>query len=217
VNVTPLDASLARKWVLQAMPMVLRIARRLLLRFEGLVEEEELIAVGKLAAVEQTRRLDPRRADRFDKYAFPGVFGAMMEHVMDCAGLKGARRELMSQMLRGAQKAVAVTTETGATPAARRAIAADCYDELGVGIMLSVAAGSSQDPEAQLAERQVRAALRGALGKLGETERRIVERHWFEEVPLQQVGAELGMSRTTVKARHRRALVQLAALMARWR
>jgi RNA polymerase sigma factor (sigma-70 family) len=66
-----------------------------------------------------------------------------------------------------------------------------------------------QDVERELLEGESRDAVRGAVGKLRPSERQVIERRFYEEVPLRKVAEELGVSRQTVYLRQQVALRRL--------
>lgn len=76
-----------------------------------------------------------------------------------------------------------------------------------------------ESPEAILSARQEQAradgALRGACAELGDLERAVIERHYFDQVELKALVGELGASYATLKRVHRRALDALRRSLAR--
>ncbi len=98
----------------------------------------------------------------------------------------------------------------------RRRRAEEFHDALAAGIALSVASSTSANPEVETIRRQMLAALAPARRRLPLDEQRIIDQHWFEGISLETIGAKLGIGRTAVKARHRRALERLREYMDDW-
>jgi RNA polymerase sigma factor for flagellar operon FliA len=61
-------------------------------------------------------------------------------------------------------------------------------------------------PEEQAAVAELGDRLRRAIRELPERERRFIEQHYFEDKPLQDVGAELGFTKSWASRLHARAL-----------
>jgi DNA-directed RNA polymerase specialized sigma subunit len=51
------------------------------------------------------------------------------------------------------------------------------------------------------------------MAALAPFERRLIERHFFDDVPIARVAAELGVSRQRLGQRHRKALRQLRVIL----
>ena len=59
----------------------------------------------------------------------------------------------------------------------------------------------------------MQAAVRSAVAALPGVERLLIQRHFFEDVPVTRVAAELGVSRQNVSEKQRKALRRLRALL----
>ena len=56
-------------------------------------------------------------------------------------------------------------------------------------------------------------AVRAAVAELPEPQRRLIERHFYQEVPVAETAAALGMSRQAVYSRERTALRKLRSAL----
>jgi len=68
-------------------------------------------------------------------------------------------------------------------------------------------------PADGLEARQRAARLRAALARLPDDQRRVVEMHWFGEIPLPEVALGLGVSLAAVKVRAHRAYRRLREIL----
>jgi RNA polymerase sporulation-specific sigma factor len=152
------------------------------------MEREDLVSWGLMGLVQAARAWDP------DRGAFSTVACTAIEWMLH----RGVRREWKVE-------ATAVTVS---------------LDELIAG---EEAAGNQERFVDQLADEshlegdlladETRAAVRNAVDGLPPLERRLIERHFFEEVPIAAVAAELGVSRQRLGERQRKALRHLRSAL----
>jgi RNA polymerase sigma factor (sigma-70 family) len=67
--------------------------------------------------------------------------------------------------------------------------------------------------EGELLNGETRAAVRAAVTELPAAQRRLIERHYYEDVPVARLAEELGVSRQGLNVRQRQALRQLRAAL----
>ena len=65
--------------------------------------------------------------------------------------------------------------------------------------------------EGELLDGETRAAVRSAVAALPARQRRLIERYYYEEVPVARLAEELGVSRQGLYLRQQQALRQLRA------
>jgi RNA polymerase sigma factor (sigma-70 family) len=212
-EIAPLTAD-QRGLLLEAEPMIQRTALWVQRRMKC-QSADDLVAVGRLAAAGPAVAFDPQRGNRFEDYAYTRVLWAMVEAA--AASMPGKLlRELAPRMAVGATSSLPSGSARGDSPGERSQDEVEIHDLIGTGAALGAASGTTADPERALIQKRILRALSRARDKLPVDEQRIIELHWFEGVPLDDLGARLGLGRTTVKARHRRALARLRAFMDAW-
>lgn len=197
------------------MPMVEQLARELRAEFGLRSELEDLVAFGHQGLLEASRRFDPSRGVELRTFAYYRVRGAILDGVRQMADLPRRAHEA-----RRREAALGAVTERHATEA-DGAYAADAvvdfYELVGdlcASYVVSAATPTSQSaaeetPEAQLLGELDRARVRRAVGALGERERVVIHGMYFEDRPLAELGAELGVSRSVASRIHTHALGQL--------
>src|SRR5438309_11865608 len=73
--------------------------------------------------------------------------------------------------------------------------------------------GGAQSVEGDYLDNETRAAVRSAVAALSPSQRRLIERHYYAEVPIAMLAEELGVSRQGIYVRQRQALRQLRAAL----
>ncbi|HJL19654.1 MAG TPA: sigma-70 family RNA polymerase sigma factor [Sandaracinaceae bacterium LLY-WYZ-13_1] len=204
-------------------PLVRKLALRLKAQLELTTDVDDLMAYGYRGLVEARTRFDPSRGVQFNTFAYYRVRGAILDGVRQMAYLPRkvhARRKAAEAADRAAQQ---VGARRGADPD-RRADAGAALD--GIDEILSktcaayviAAVGQSDDragpgPEAQAVAKQEHARVREALDVLPERERALVEGHFFEDRTLEEIGQEMGISKSWASRLCSRALGRMRAAL----
>ena len=158
------------------MTLVKQIAASVARRLPSHIERDELISLGALGWAEARQRFDASRGVPFAGFAAMRIRGAILDGLRSCDTLtRGERRRARA--------------ESTLTPA--RVVSNDEEVE-------AAAAPSDGDASDVLAQEEMIDELRQALATLPERERYIVTRHFFEDVPMRAIGAELGVTESRI-------------------
>jgi RNA polymerase sigma factor (sigma-70 family) len=149
------------------------------------MEREDLVSWGMIGLVQAARAWDPERG---------GSFSTVACQAIDWMIVRGVRRERKPE-------------QAAATVSLDELMAGD--EAPGQPERFVDRIVDEQDVEGELLDGATRAAVRGAVEKLAPLERRLIERRFYEEVPLAQLAEELGVSRQAVSLRQRIALRRL--------
>jgi RNA polymerase sigma factor FliA len=153
--------------------LVRQIASALVRRLPSHVELSELVALGNLGVVEARRRYEARRGVPFAAFAAMRIRGAMLD------GLRA--EDLVSRSERS-------RIRTG-----------DCSPSMVEIELEDESIGSPSEPaDERLARLREIAELRRSLPSLPERERLVLQRHFFEELPLRVIGEQLGVTESRV-------------------
>jgi RNA polymerase sigma factor for flagellar operon FliA len=163
-----------------------RVLRR---HFVGDMEREDLISWGMMGLLEAARRWDPERAC---------AFSTLASIVIESRVLRGVRRDGKPTHAAATLSLDALVFEEGAG---------------GQGARLVDQIASDQDVEGQLLDSETRTAVRSALAQLPPPHRRLIERHFYEGIPIAELAEELGVSRQAVYVRQRKILGRLRDLL----
>jgi RNA polymerase sigma factor for flagellar operon FliA len=157
--------------------------------FVGDMEREDLISWGLIGLVQAARAWDPERAPAFSTLACKAI-----ERMI----IRGVRREWKPE------QAAATVSLDGLISGEERAGSRERFVDLLT---------AEQDVEGELLHGESRAAVRSAVAELPAPHRRLIERHYYEDVPVATLAAEWGVSRQGLYARQRQALRQLRAAL----
>ena len=188
----------------------LAVVRR---KFRGGLKDEELLAIGTLALYNAAQTFDPKRKVPFGGYAWPFVHGSLWNALRSETRFQRAARAGAYKAAEAQQEEPSRENGGGASGAAPVQAFSDA---IVAGMMTEIAAQAERrraqdDQEAPLEYAQAIAALKRALADLSEEDRRLVELHYYQDVPIYLAGEPLKMGRTVVKARHRGLLKRLGA------
>jgi RNA polymerase sigma factor (sigma-70 family) len=145
------------------------------------MEREDLVSLGMIGLVHAARVWDPQRSRSFATLACK---------VIEQTIVRGVMREAKP---RQAARTVSLDTPIGAE---------------GEPTFLDQIAGD-QDVEGEVLDDAARAAVRTAVAKLPERQRRLIELRFYQDVPAAEAAAALGVSRQGACERQRIALRKL--------
>lgn len=157
------------------MSLVRQIAASVARRLPSHVDRDELVSLGALGWAEARARFDASRGVPFAGFAAMRIRGAILDGLRACDTLsRGERKRAKADCEPTAQRIVSDESEVDA------AIAADA------------------DASEILQNEELRAELRAALDQLPARERYIVQRHFFDDVPMRALGLELGVTESRI-------------------
>jgi RNA polymerase sigma factor (sigma-70 family) len=203
-----------RALVEEAMPMVARTARGLAL-WRTDADVGELLSAGGEALVRTAAAYDPARNDRFEGYAWERVYRAMGDQL--AAGRPAAEVALMRAQQAGI--ALAATLRDGTRPLAdgrdevEQQVVLAC-DEVALafafGLDHATTWAAGEDGMIALVEMRRRlAAVRRELSRLPETDRRLFELRYLQQMSYRKIAATLGISRSKATRRARELLAEV--------
>lgn len=204
VIVLPLNRA-RQQLVEEAQPYVRRWARIFVRRYG--YDYDELVGTGNLALTEAARRFDQSHETPFIVFAYQRVRGEMLD-----AAAKARRIQRRTwdrepvQVLRDLSNDPDPEINEGEARSAISGMA----DALATAFRLNEEGGANANAEQQLEELQVETGLRRALESLDKEQRKVVDLHYFEGVPLREVSERLELTYITTRRRHVSALATLA-------
>lgn len=214
----------------EGLDVVDMVARQLRRQFGPYVAIEDLASQGREALLAAARSFDADRGIPFRKWANLRIRGAMI----DAARSHGNLPRRVYRKLRVLQAADRVhetaTEEQSASPPTSAAEAdAKLTDQLGTAAMamavgfLAMRSGEALDaakdtkdtPEQEVARAELLARIREAIAERPDAERRLLERHYFEDVNFDETARELGLSKSWASRLHARAIEGVAKTLKR--
>lgn len=208
------------------LPLVGHLVRDMLGRLPTHVSREDLISAGMAALATAAKAFDPERGTPFGSFATSRIRGALLDELR---GLDWASRSVRSRARRVDLATQQLIATLGRTPTSH-----EIADSLGIGVdeinsvhddvqravVLSLqgfAAGAAEDmiaeraagPEALLLHRERIGYLHDAISSLPERLRVVVTGYFFEERPMAEIAATLGVTESRVSQLRAEALVLL--------
>lgn len=205
------------------MPLVGHLVREMLARVPAHVNRDDLLSAGYAALVAAARGFDAERGVPFARFAAARVRGALIDELR---GLDWASRSVRQRARRTDSARQELTAELGRTPsAAEVAQRLGCTvedieagdDDVHRAVVFSLqgfAVAGAEDmvtdrgpgPEELLIRRERLGYLRHAVEALPERLRAVVTGYFFEERPMAQIAAELGVTESRVSQLRAEAL-----------
>jgi RNA polymerase sigma factor FliA len=205
------------------MPLVGHLVREMLARVPAHVNRDDLLSAGYAALVAAARGFDEARGVPFARFAAARVRGALLDELR---GLDWASRSVRQRARRTDSARQELTAELGRTPsitevAERLGCAVEdieaADDDVQRAVVFSLqgfaTAGAddlvtepSAGPEEMLIRRERLGYLRHAIDALPDRLRVVVTGYFFEERPMAQIAAELGVTESRVSQLRAEAL-----------
>lgn len=222
------DGKLAKKELIeQYTPFVRSIAAKIKKGLAKNIEFDDLLAYGMTGLLEAAERYDPKMGANFMTFSYYRIRGAIYD------GLRGmgwvSRTEY--QKIRFEERA----TQYLENMASREVVGGDTnksvednIEELANQVSqlvtiyvtsleamedLQVEDKERQPIDERFADLEMKAHIREAIARLPEADREIVMLYYFKEFSLQEVGNQLGLSKSWTSRRHAQAIDRLTKVL----
>ncbi|MGX6605548.1 sigma-70 family RNA polymerase sigma factor [Micromonosporaceae bacterium Da 78-11] len=205
------------------MPLVGHLVREMLARVPAHVNRDDLLSAGYAALVQAARGFDAERGVPFARFAATRVRGALLDELR---GLDWASRSVRQRARRTDAARQELTAELGRTPTVQEvaerlgctvediATAADDVQRAVVFSLQGFATAGADDmvtepsagPEEMLIRRERLGYLKHAVDALPERLRAVVQGYFFDERPMAEIAADLGVTESRVSQLRAEAL-----------
>jgi RNA polymerase sigma factor for flagellar operon FliA len=235
-SVAHLESPDQERLLLEQLPQVRYIARRIHDRLPSHVLLDDLVQAGILGLIEALHKYDPSKNVELKTYAKHRIQGAILDSLRDldwsprplrkkARQLEQAHQRLRARLGRAATEpelAVELGIELkelqhllGDLRGLDLGSLQDDFNESGQGREALVAnpEGTDQEPFSMCLKGELRELLARAVGELQPRERQVLSLYYFEELTMKEVGAVLGVGEARVSQIHSAALVRLRARM----
>jgi RNA polymerase sigma factor for flagellar operon FliA len=234
------DPAVRDRLILMYAPIVKYVAGRLGSGLPAHVDEGDLVSYGLLGLISAIERYDPDRDVKFETYAIARIKGAILDELRALDWVPRSVRSRARQIERAMSELEAklgrapsdeeLATKVGIsvdeleeslTDISRSSIAA--LDELWtisgssgdqVSLIDTIEDTSGPEPQAALAQTELREALGEAIARLPEREKLVVTLYYYEELTLREIGEVLGVTESRVSQLHTKAILRLKARLA---
>jgi len=228
-GITPAERE---RLLLEHLPEVRYIARRIHERLPVQVPFEDLVHAGIVGLIEALDRFDPKKQVHLKTFAKFRIRGAILDSLR---AIDWSPRSLRKQARAIEEAYRGLTTELGRDPsetelAARVGMNLQEFQQvlgdlhgLNIGslqvhtgedsseeeIAVYQPNGSGEDPFFQCLHSEMKSQLADAMAILEEKERQVLGLYYFDELTMKEVGAVLGVTESRVSQIHSLALVRL--------
>jgi RNA polymerase sigma factor for flagellar operon FliA len=208
------------------LPLVGHLVREMLGRLPAHVSREDLVSAGMAALAGAAKAYDPDRGTPFGSFATARIRGGLLDELR---GLDWASRSVRSRARRVDTAHQHLTATLGRTPtttelAATLGVGVDEIQSVGDDVQRAVvlslqgfAAGTAEDmvpertpgPEDLILHRERIGYLHHAIDALPERLRLVVSAYFFDERPMTEIAAHLGVTESRVSQLRAEALLLL--------
>lgn len=235
-RVSQLEAVEQERLLLEQLPQVRYIARRIHDRLPAHIPFDDLVQAGILGLMEALHKFDPGKNVELKTYAKHRIQGAILDSLRDLDWSPRPLRKKARQLEQAHQRLRAQFGRAATEPELAIELGMELHElqhllsdlrGLDLGSLQdeftesgqereSLAApteGTEQEPFARCLEGELRDILSCAVGELQPRERQVLSLYYFEELTMKEVGAVLGVGEARVSQIHSAALVRLRARM----
>jgi RNA polymerase sigma factor for flagellar operon FliA len=230
--ISQLDQEERDRMVMENLPQVNFIARRLHNRVPEQIQLEDLMNAGIVGLLEAINHYDPSRGIKLMSFAKLRIEGAMLDSLRDLdwspreLRKKGRQVEQVMNTLRctlgRAPSETEIATEMGINLEGLQGLLCDLRG-VDLGSLEALAAGSErddqiynyiptsreEDPLFLCLKSELRDSLTQAVSELPERERQVLALYYIEELTMKEVGAVVGVGEARVSQVHSAALLRL--------
>ncbi len=226
----PATSASQNRRIVQGLPFVEALARRMASSMPNSIDIGDLVQDGVLGLIDAAHRFDEARGIKFETFAERRVRGAMIDALRRDAWPRGVRRQ--RRELDAAREAL--RRELGHEPSLSDLAARVGSDEKRLSRTIvrintiestsPLASGEHMDesslpaalvpsepdaPDAAYEKSETRDRVRAAIQSLPWRERKVIGLYYYGEVTMKQIGAEIGVNESRVSQLHARAIRRL--------
>lgn len=220
----PIDKVEEERLVREYLPLVHYAVAEMATKLPRHVNRDDLISAGMAGLGHAARNYDRSRGISFDRYASTRIRGALLDELRNCDWASRSVRAKARQMQ---QASDTLTARLGRTPTRQeladhlsvdisavdsvtddvhRAVVLNYDSMITDGAAGAILPSDKRSPDALLVERERRSYLYDAVDTLPERLKRVVIGYFFEELPMQDLADELGVSESRISQMRAEAL-----------
>lgn len=224
------------RMMVEHLPIVRYLARRIHERLPQHVDMEDLVGAGVLGLLDAFQKFDPAKQVQFRSYAQFRIRGAILDSLRT---LDWSPRDLRRKG-RAVEEAIRVLTVRSGRAPSEAEVATEMQLELGeyqqlLGELKGLEIGTlhmersedsgeeelayipnrpEDDPLFRCLEGEMRERLADSVNKLPERERLVMTLYYYEEMTMKEIGLTLGVVESRISQIHASAVLHLRMLLA---
>jgi len=228
--------SLEDEQIIELLPMVHKIAQRVVTYLKPPLSYEDLISTGTVGLVKAARDYDPSRQAEFKTYAYIRIKGAILDELRRWSFVPPNVNKQIRETLRISME---ITEQTGNTPTD-----AELAEKLGITIdklyetfenaraqhFLSIdgfgdfpspgnlpTAASTTTPDKRVEQAELVDRLTEAIQQLDERQRQVILLYYQQHLTMKQIAEVFNITEPRVSQLHASALFNLSVKLRRWK
>jgi len=218
------------KWILENLPMVSRMARKIAAYLTREADMEDMISAGTLGLVRAARAYDPDKDAEFGTYAYIRIRGAIIDELRAKSFVPPTVHKQLRQIQDACER---MTARTGRTPSdaelarevglspeqlyrtfqqARKQQFLSIHGLTGDSPVMSslVPVDKSPLPDAQMERKELMARMAGAIRELPERDRVLLLLYYERDLSMKEIAEVLEITESRVSQLHAGALFKLS-------
>ena len=233
---TVLSSDARETLILEHLPQVRLIARRIYERLPGSITLEDLVSAGVLGLISAIDRYDPAHEVKLKTYAEYKIRGAILDSIRGLDGIPTHRRKHLKQV----QEAICAAEQHLKRTPAEDEIAAELgislteYQQLmvdlrgvslgsldviengeEVGLIRFIADDEEQSPERLLQNSELERVIADGIAKMPENERTVLSLYYKEELNLREIASIMGLHITRISQLRAQGILRLRGFIDR--
>jgi RNA polymerase sigma factor for flagellar operon FliA len=205
--------------IISYLPLVKRVAARLMGRVPSHIEFDDLVGYGMLGLTEALKTFDSGKKVKFSTYAFYRIKGAMLDGLRAADWLPRPLRHKIRQVESAGEELKAslgripsedeLASHLGMEPGEVATLLMDAQQARLVLLEEKIQNSVPIDQENDGLEEEMVKLISDAISTLEEKERLVVSLYYYEEINLKEIGQILGVSESRVSQILSKALTVL--------
>jgi RNA polymerase sigma factor for flagellar operon FliA len=216
--------------VVNALPFVEQLARRVAATMPHSIDIGDLVQDGVIGLIDAAHRFDESRGIKFETFAERRVRGAMIDALRKDAWPRGVRRQ--RRELEAAREQL--RRELGCEPSLADLAAKMGSDEKRLGrtivrintiestsplannenlneatLPATLVPSEPEAPDSAYERQETQDRVRAAIASLPPREQKVIGLYYYQEATMKQIGAEIGVNESRVSQLHARAIRRL--------
>ena len=195
------------------------IASDILRKLPSHVEKSDVQASAELGLMEAARAFDARPGVQFKTFAYYRIRGAIYDGLRKSSWFSRTQykdfqfEQSANEYMKDCSEASATQTVTMDEREHHASSIVTCYMLSLESSDVAQPADKSRSQEEELLSKEARTRLRAAIPRLPEKNRRVIEAYYFEGMNLDEIGAEMGLSKSWTCRIHAKGLEMLRGLL----
>jgi len=229
--------SLENERITQFLPMVPKIAQRVVTYLKPPLSFEDMVSAGTLGLIKAARDYDPSHQAKFKTYAYIRIKGAILDELRGSSPLPVS---LNKQIQKASALSRKITEQTGTAPSdnelaeklgitigklyqtlenarARHFVSIDGFGDDTPALGNILASANTTTPDKQLEQTELIDKLTQAIQQLPEKKRQIILLYYQQHLTMKQIADVFKITEPRISQLHASALFNLSVKLRQWK